>query len=284
MSERRWEMSKALSAGTILHRRYKIVKLLGQGDFGRVYQARDLRASKGRPFVALKQMPMQMIVDCERQADLAANLIHPAIPHIFGYFATATHSYLVKQFIRGANLETALEQEPGFLPENRVITWAIQLADVLSYLHTHPYHPMVFRDLKPNNIMIDRSEHLYLVDFELARVFPPGFFEHRLPHYKHLRKGLAIGTAGYSPPEQYRGVVKPQSDLYALGATLHHLLTRRDPRKERPFTFQEYPVRSINPAISLQLESIVMKALQREIKDRFATAREMQSALQRLVS
>jgi len=277
-------MSKDLSTDTILHRRYKIVKLLGQGDFGKVYQARDLRASKGSPSVALKQMPMQMIVDCERQADLAANLIHPAIPRIFGYFSTATHSYLVKQFIQGANLETVLEQEPGFLPEDRVIAWAIQLADALSYLHTHPYHPMVFRDLKPNNIMLDRSERLYLVDFELARVFPPGFFEHRTPHYKHPGKGLAIGTKGYAPPEQYRGVVKPQSDLYALGATLHHLLTRRDPRKERPFTFQEYPIRSINPAISSQLESIVMKALHRDMKDRFATAKEMQSALQRLVS
>ena len=277
-------MSIELNAGTLLHRRYKIIKLLGQGDFGKVYQARDLRLSKGHPFVALKQMPMQMIVDCERQADLAANLIHPAIPHIFGYFTTETHSYLVKQFIQGADLETVLNQEPGFLPENRVIPWAIQLVDVLSYLHTHPYHPMVFRDLKPNNIMIDGSERIYLVDFELARVFPPGFFERRLPHYQHLRKGLAIGTKGYSPPEQYRGVVKPQSDLYALGATLHHLLTRRDPRKEPPFSFQEYPIRSINPAISSQLELIVMKALQREIKDRFRTAREMQSALQRLAS
>jgi len=130
-------MSKDLITDTIFHKRYKIVKLLGQGDFGRVYQARDLRASKDRTFVALKQMPMQMIVDCERQADLAVNLIHPAIPRIFGYFATATHSYLVKQLIQGDNLETVLDQEPGFLPENRVIAWTIQLADVLSYLHTH---------------------------------------------------------------------------------------------------------------------------------------------------
>jgi serine/threonine protein kinase len=275
-------MSTSLAAGALLHKRYKIIKLLGQGDFGRVYQAHDQRAVQGRPFVALKQMPPQMIVDCERQAHLAANLIHPAIPRIFGYFVTQTHSYLVKQFICGLNLEQVLDQAPGFLAEEKVITWAIQLCDALDYLHTHPYHPMVFRDLKPNNIMVDRANQLYLVDFELARVFPPGFFESRLPHYQHLRKGMAIGTAGYSPPEQYRGVVRPQSDLYALGATLHHLLTKRDPRRERPFTFQEHPVRLLNPAVSAELEFIVMKALNRAMKDRYPTAREMQLVLQQL--
>src|SRR6185295_15566060 len=94
-------------------------------------------------------------------------------------------------------------------------------------------------------------------------------------HYRHLRRGLAIGTAGYSPPEQYRGVVGPQSDLYALGATLHQLLTRRDPRKEKPFTFQDFPIRLLNPAISARLEAIIMKALQRNMKDRFVSARAM---------
>jgi serine/threonine protein kinase len=277
------EKEQILIANTVLHRRYKIIKLLGQGDFGKVYQARDQHARIEHSFVALKQMPMQMIVDCERQADLAVNLMHPAIPRIFGYFATQTHSYLVKQFIQGNNLETVLSRESGFLPEERVIKWAIQLADVLDYLHTHPHHPIVFRDLKPNNIMVDRKERLYLVDFDLARVFPPRFFEHRPAHYKHLSKGLAIGTAGYSPPEQYRGRVVPQSDLYALGASLHHLLTKRDPRKARPFTFQDHPIKAINPTVSPELETIVMKALQQDIKQRFSTAKEMQSALQSLI-
>ena len=275
-------MSTTLSTGSILNRRYKVIKLLGQGDFGKVYKAYDLRAGQGETSVAIKEMPMQMIVDCERQAGLTANLTHRAIPPILGYFSTAQHAYLVKQFIPGNNLETVLNQEPGFLPEQRVIDWALQIADVLDYLHTHPLHPVIFRDLKPNNVMVDGEEHLYLVDFELARTFPPGFFEHTLPQFRHLRKGLAIGTPGYSPPEQYRGVVRPQSDIYALGATMHHLLTKRNPREELPFTFQEYPVRSINKGISVQLEAIVMKAVQRNIRDRFATARDMYSALKML--
>jgi len=273
-------MTISLTEGVILHRRYKIVRKVGQGDFGRVYQACDLRSSQGSPLVAIKEMPMQMIVDCERQADLVAGLIHPVIPRIYAYFATDEHSYLVKQWIDGATLEELLDQESGFLEEKRVARWAIQICDALSFLHNHPYHPIVFRDLKPNNIMADRAGRVYLVDFELARVFPPGFFKARLPQYRHMRKGMAIGTAGYSPPEQYRGLVTPQSDIYALGATLHHLLTGRDPRKEPPFTFQQHSVRSINPDVSAELESIVMKALNRKMKDRFLTAKEMQAALE----
>jgi serine/threonine protein kinase len=276
-------MSTSLIAGTILHKRYRIIRLLGEGNFGRVYQARDQRAVKNNQFVAIKQMPMQMIVDCERQADLRANLIHPAIPRVFDYFATDSHSFLVKQFIRGRTLEVVLRQESDFLEEKRVIPWAIQLCDVFDFLHNHPYHPIVFRDLKPTNVMVDRKDRVYLVDFELARAFPPGFFEDQQPHYKHLGKGMAMGTQGYSPPEQYRGLVRPQSDLYALGATLHHLLTKRDPREGRPFTFQEHRIRSINPAVSPELEFIVMKALNLDMKERFSTAKEMQIALQKLV-
>jgi serine/threonine protein kinase len=276
-------MSTSLKAGILLHKRYKIVRLLGEGNFGKVYQARDQRAGKSPRFVAIKQMPLQMIVDCERQADLRANLIHPAIPRVFGYFATDSHSYLVKQFIRGATLEVVLRQESDFLAEKKVISWAIQLCDVLDFLHNHPQHPVIFRDLKPSNIVIDRTDRVHLVDFELARAFPPGFFEDRQSDYKHLRKGMAFGTKGYSPPEQYRGLVRPESDIYALGATLHHLLTGRDPRKERPFTFQANPVRSINPVISPDLESIVMKALNLGMKERFSTAKEMQVALQTLI-
>ena len=93
-------------------------------------------------------------------------------------------------------------------------------------------------------------------------------------------KGLAIGTEGYSPPEQYDGVVKPQSDIFALGATLYHLLTRRDPRKNPAFTFDKFPVRSLNPAVSDGLAGVVMRSLNLELERRFSTAREMQQALE----
>ena len=271
-----------LEKGTILHKRYEVVKTLGQGDFGTVYQARDLRPKDTPRFVAIKQLPMQMIVDCERQADLRASLVHPAIPRVFGYFATETYAYLVRELVRGKNLEEILEESPGFLAEKRVIRWALQICGALEVLHEHPVHPMVFRDLKPNNIVVDRADHVHLVDFELARVFPPRFFQEKPYKYEHFKKGFPIGTKGYSPPEQYRGVVTPRSDVYALGATLHHLLTRRDPRKEKPFTFQDHRVRLLNPAVTKSLEAIIMKAVQPSPRQRFSDARQMREALESL--
>lgn len=271
-----------LKSGTILHKRYEIVKVLGAGNFGTVYQARDKQAADTPRFVAIKQMPMQMIVDCERQADLRATLKHSAIPRIFDYFTTVTHSYLVRELIRGSNLEEILNSHKGFLKEKTVLHWAIQLCGALEVLHTHPVHPIIFRDLKPNNIMVDRANRVSLVDFELARVFPPRFFENRIKKFSHFKKGFPIGTKGYSPPEQYRGIVTPRSDVYALGATLHHLLTKRDPRKKKPFTFQNHPVRSLNPAVSEGLEAIVMKAVQPQPAHRYSTAREMCQALKSL--
>src|SRR5262245_13584675 len=106
-----------LETGTILHKRYVIVKVLGRGDFGVVYLAHDRWAAKGAEQVAIKEMPMQMIVDCERQADLRAMLLHPAIPRICGYFVTEDHSYLVQELICGSDLEAILEAHEGFLPE-----------------------------------------------------------------------------------------------------------------------------------------------------------------------
>lgn len=277
-------MDELLSKGTRLHRRYTILRQLGQGDFGTVYKARDDRGIGAHHFVAIKQLPMQMIVDCERQSDLRALLIHPAVPKILNYFMTAQHAYLVEQLIRGSNLEQVLDAHPGFLPEQRVVGWAIQICAALDYLHHHPQYPLVFRDLKPNNLMVTHTDHLYFIDFGLARAYPPGYFDQEPAQFRHLRPGAAIGTKGYAPPEQYRGRATPQSDIYALGATLHQLLTRRDPRREKPFTFNQFPVRSLNPALSPSLEAIVSKALQRRPNQRFQTAKEMQTALENLSS
>lgn len=275
-------MSVKLEAGMLLEKRYEIVGLLGQGDFGIVYQARDRQTADIDKFVALKQMPMQMIVNCERQADLRATLIHPVIPPILDYFSDRENAYLVQEFINGSNLEVVLNEHSRFLPEDRVTSWAIQLCDALDMLHNHPRHPLIFRDLKPNNIMVDQADRVYLVDFGLVRVFPPGYFSSPQPEFRHFQKGLAMGTEGYSPPEQYEGLVKPQSDIFALGASLHHLLTKRDPRKEQPFTFQQCPIRSINPAVSERLEVVIMRSVENDLDLRFSTANEMQLALENL--
>jgi serine/threonine protein kinase len=278
-------MPDPLPPGTLLRDRYEIGDALGAGDFGVVYLARDLKRTKTHPLgegaglVAIKQMPMQMIVDCERQADLRGALIHPCIPRIWGYFVEGQASYLVQEFIEGWNLEVVLNAQTAFLPESTVLDWAIQICGALEYLHTHPHHPILFRDMKPNNVMVTAQSRVYLVDFGLARAYPPRYFEQPLSQFAHLRRGLEMGTEGYSPPEQYQGFVTPQSDLYALGASLHHLLTRRDPRKEPPFTFDRYPLRALNPALSVELENIVMKAVQKDTARRFASAAEMKAAL-----
>jgi serine/threonine protein kinase len=276
------ETGDILTAGALLNKRYEIVKVLGEGSFGVVYQAREKRLVRGGRPVAIKQLPMQSIIDCERQADVRALLKHPAVPRIFDYFAVEPYAYLVEELVAGRTLETVLKAEQGFLPEQTVVGWAIQLCDVLDYLHTHPYYPLIFRDLKPGNVMVEKDSRIRLIDFGLARVYPPGFFQEPDRTFEYLWKGLAMGTEGYSPPEQYQGYVRPQSDIYALGATLHHLLTKRDPRPELPFSFKRYPVRALNPEISRELEAIVMKAVDLDVAGRFARAAEMKAALEKL--
>jgi serine/threonine protein kinase len=279
-----------LEIGTILNDRYRIISVIGQGDFGTVYRASYQRPSDGTgrlagiSEVALKEMPMQMIVDCERQADLRGGLSHPGIPRVYGYFVSEPYSYLVQEFIPGWNLEMVLERQKGFLSEKTVAGWGVKILDALHYLHTHPHHPIIFRDIKPNNIMATPDNQVYLVDFGLARAYPPRFFEAEMPHFAHLWRGLDMGTAGYSPPEQYEGYVTPQSDLYALGATLHHLITRRDPRTQPPFTFDAVSARTLNPHITAAFEAILAKALQRDLDQRYHSALEMQQALIPLTS
>ena len=144
---------------------------------------------------------------------------------IYDFFTFDERSYLVLELVNGKDLDAILSETQGFFSEDQVIAWAIELCDVLDYLHKHKPEPIIFRDMKPTNIMVNQDNHIMLVDFGIAKLFHEG------------QKGTMIGTEGYSPPEQYRGEATPLADIYALGATLHHLLTRRDPRLEPPFTF-----------------------------------------------
>jgi eukaryotic-like serine/threonine-protein kinase len=269
-----------LPQGALLDGRYEVIRLVGLGTMGAIYEACDHQSSGSSARVALKQSTGLSILECERQFDLRALLVHPAIPRIYGYFSQDQAAYLVQELIPGEDLETRLDHEDNFFAEDLVRGWAITLCDMLQYLHTHAYYPMVFRDMKPNNLVIDPEGDIHAVDFGLARVFPSGFFPEPPEQYRFLCQGLAIGTEGYAPPEQYQGISMPQSDLYALGATLHHLLTRRDPRKEPPFTFNLFPPRQLNPKITPAMEKIIMKALATEIGQRYSSAAEMKTALE----
>jgi outer membrane protein assembly factor BamB len=242
---------------------------------GAVYLARDLRFESVSRVCAVKEMintatdprhRQLAVANFEREANILASLNHPAIPKIFDYFTEDTRSYLVLEYVEGETLEDLLEQEGRPFPEHRVVEWAIQVCRVLDYLHTRT-PPVVFRDIKPANIMVNPAGQVVLIDFGIAKVFSTE------------QRNTMIGTEGYSPPEQYRGMAEPRGDIYALGASMHHLLTGSDPRLEPPFTFHERPIRQYNPHVSPPVETAVSRALAYEPDDRYASIAEMAEAL-----
>ncbi len=265
-----------LQPGTNLMNRYLIQEVIGVGGMGSVYRARDLHFPNVVKLVAVKEMINQapdplvrqtIVQNFEREANILATLSHPAIPRIYDYFTLDNRSYLVLEFINGKDMEVILGQTEGPIPEEQALGWAIELCDVLNFLHAHRPDPIVFRDMKPSNVMINQHNHIILVDFGIAKPFQTG------------QKGTMIGTEGYSPPEQYRGEASTSADIYALGATLHHILSRRDPRMEPPFSFAERPLRKINPNVSIELETVINTALQYNVEDRFKSIDDFKDAL-----
>lgn len=267
-----------LQPNAVLQKRYRITGVLGVGGMGSVYQARDLQFPGVERYIAVKEMLTPTdpqlrelsLKNFEREANLLAALSHPAIPTIHDYFPINDRAYLVMEYVNGKDLEAILNSTPEFLPVDMVLKWALEICDVLIYLH-HQNPPIIFRDMKPANIMIDVFGRLRLIDFGIAKAFQVG------------QKGTMIGTEGYSAPEQYKGEATPASDIYGVGATLHHVLTRHDPRLEAPFTFQERSIRQANQAISADLEAVIMKAVSYSIKDRYPTADGMKDALEKVL-
>lgn len=268
----------SLQANTVLLARYKILGVLGGGGQGSVYQARDLNFPDVRKLVAVKEMlnpatdpnlRASTLKTFQREANILATLSHPAIPKIFDFFDQNDRAYLVMEYINGSDLELLLSKTKE-LPIDKVIEWAIDLCDVLDYLHSYSPEPIIFRDMKPSNVMIDSLGKVRLIDFGIAKAFVPNV------------KNTMIGTEGYSAPEQYKGNVSPLSDIYSLGASLHHVLTRRDPRLEPPFSFAERPIADLNPKAPRELIEIVEKAVEFDLDKRFQSCAEMKAALERL--
>ncbi|MGD8968707.1 MAG: serine/threonine-protein kinase [Anaerolineae bacterium] len=265
----------------LLQERYRILRVLAVGGMSAVYMAQDLRFSKVKRLCAVKEMinsaadpeVREMIVrNFERESSILATLNHPGIVQVYDCFTEGDRSYLVIEYVKGRDLEAVLADTKGFLPEAKVVSLAIQVCEVLSYLHSHEPRPIVFRDIKPSNIMLDEHEHIKLIDFGIAKMFQSG------------QKGTMIGTEGYSPPEQYQGIADPRVDIYALGATIHHLLSKRDPRLEPPFSFHRRPIHETNPGVSRELVDVVDRALEYNVSDRYSSVEEMQRALMGLRS
>jgi serine/threonine protein kinase len=260
-----------IAPNSIVGGRYRVVKSLGGGGMKLVYLAEDLRLAARRCALAemvdsftSPDMQSQAVSAFQREADMLAQLNNEHIPRIFDRFSEANHHYLVMEYIDGPTLEDELRKNGGKLKPERVIDIALQVLDTLEYLHNLA-PPVIYRDLKPSNVMITSEGQAKLIDFGIAR------------HFQPLSNATMIGTQGYAPPEQYRGKVETRSDLYALGATMHHALSGRDPASEAPFSFPS--LRKLCPDLDPALSAIVDQSLAYDVVNRMPTAAEFKRRL-----
>ncbi|MEO6890368.1 MAG: ABC transporter substrate-binding protein [Ktedonobacteraceae bacterium] len=265
--------SSSLKPGSLLqHDRYIIKKVLGQGGMGAALLAEDSRLDDKR--VVIKELisdntdPTQLQEDVrnfKREVSTLVLIDHPLVPTVTDHFQEGSHYFMVQEYVEGENLEDHLERIKKPMEEREVLTYASQLLDILDYLE-HQKPPIVHRDVKPANIIIGaKDKRAHLVDFGIARA--------EVARNAQKKQTSALGTPGYAPPEQYQGNADPRSDLYALAATMHHLLTNRDPREHAPFTYP--PARSLNPKLTPDIAGVLAHALVNDITQRYQSAAEM---------
>lgn len=254
-----------LTPQTQLRGQYLIIKNIGQGGMAAVYKASVL---KTRTLVALKEMSQdglspeelrEALDSFNSEAQMLQKLHHPNLPRVYDSFSENARHYLVMDFIDGQTLEERQRAAGGgALPEQEVLGWARQICAVLSYLHTRT-PPIIFRDLKPANIMVTSSGEVKLIDFGIARVFRHG----------RTQDTQVLGTPGFAPPEQYgKAQTDPRADIYSLGCTLYQLLTGYDPATT-PFNLP--PMQTRNPRISPQTQRAIERATQLNRDARYQT-------------
>ncbi len=271
----------ALQSGQVLQHRYRVKDLLEEGGMGAVYRAWDARLEVP---VALKEMRPQpgleehtleeLRLQFRREAIVLARLNHPHLVRVTDSFEEGGNAYLVMDLVEGESLAERIARE-GPLPEAEVLVWAGQLLDALAYCHRAG---VVHRDVKPQNVILQRDGRAVLVDFGLVKLWDP-----RDPYTGTVMRGM--GTPEYAPPEQYDlgvGHTDPRSDLYSLGATLYHALTGQAPptatqRMADPKSF--VPPRAVIPGIGRRTEAAVLKALALPMSERFDSAEAMAQAL-----
>lgn len=258
--------STRLELGTTLQERYRVLQFIGRGGMGAVYSCEDLRLP-GKKW-ALKEMILhdpgvaeQVRDSFTREARFLAGLRHRSLPSIVDVFSHANRQYLVMEFIEGETLAQRIESQ-GIPSDTVALSWALELAQVLDYLHRQE-RPIIFRDLKPENIMINLEGHVKVIDFGLARHFEPG----------KRRDTQASGTVGYAPPEQWEdsGQSDPRSDIYALAATLYFVLTGRPPSP----IYGSHRIRPYRPDIDPGIEALVLRCLQPDPSQRYSSAAEL---------
>ncbi len=263
-----------IAPNTVVGNRYKVTRPLGGGGMKQVYLAADTRLAN-RP-CALAEMidsfadpkdRQTAAVAFHREADMLAGLAHDRIVRIYDKLSEGNRHFLVMEYVEGETLEEKLKAAGDRLDESTTIEIALQILDAIEYLHSRT-PPVIYRDLKPSNVIVSPDGRAKLVDFGIARFFQP-----------HATATM-VGTQGYAPPEQYKGKVEARSDLYALGATMHFMLTGRDPALEPPFMFP--PVQELCPGCSPTLADLVTEALALDLKDRVPSAADFKRRLTRL--
>lgn len=273
-----------LAPNSTLQNRYLIVRELGHGGMGTVYEAIDQRVSC---VVALKQTLVGANTPAreafQREAALLANLRHPSLPKVMDYFSEGDGEFLVMEYIAGHDLAELLEQQQSPFPQDQVLVWADELLKLLDYLHTRE-PPILHRDIKPANLKITREGEIFLLDFGLAKG--------AAGQMATVRTGGSVHgyTPLYAPLEQIHGQgTDPRSDIYSLGATLYDLLTGQPPvaapvrfdavENERPDPLP--PANRLNSRVSSVVAEVIQRAMSLNRRNRFSSAAEMRDALQR---
>jgi len=256
--------------------RFLILGKIGQGGMAAVYKAVD--TTQPGELWAIKEMSDTAIPDPEereyavqaflQEANLLRRLQHPNLPKVMDVFSEGGKYYLVMEYVHGLTLQEMLLERNSPFNELEVLPWAMQLCDVLDYLHSQ--NPkIIFRDLKPSNIMLTNQGQIKLIDFGIVRFFKPG----------KTKDTVALGTPGYASPESMSGQTDERSDVYSLCVTLHHLLTLHDPVST---IFNLPPLRKINPSISSDIENIIMCGVQNQRDRRWQSIPRMQIELTKL--
>ena len=259
-----------LQPGTILDNRYRILSVLGRGGTSCVYLAENIRIKKTWAIKEVYKHGMDQSITVQNgliaESAILTKIRHACLPDIIDVIDAARSYYIVMEYIEGRPLNKVLEQN-GAQPENTVLKWAKQLCDVLIYLHTQQ-PAIIYRDMKPANIMLKPDGHITLVDFGTAREFKSA----------RARDTVHLGTRGYAAPEQYSGAGQSdaRTDIYCLGVTIYHLVTGQDPCLP-PYGLR--PIRQINPALSTKMERIIQKCTQLNPDDRYQSAAELMNDL-----
>ncbi len=260
-----------LEIGTIVDGKYKILNKIGQGGMSTVYLAMNERANKQW---AIKEVRKDGTKDYEfvkqglvAETDILKRLNHPHLPSIIDVIDCDDTFLIVMDYIEGRTLDYWLKKE-GAQPQERVVEWAKQICDVLGYLHSRK-PPIIYRDLKPSNVMLKPDGQIMIIDFGTAREFKE----------YNAEDTRCLGTQGYAAPEQYggHGQTDGRTDIYNLGATMYHLLTGHNPSL---YPYKMYPIRRWNAALSSGLEEIVLKCTQENPNERYQSCAELMYALE----